>query len=31
MNTKKLGLETNDLLRMANKDIRDQRDILVNV
>lgn len=26
-----MGLETNDYMRMANKDLRDQRDVLVNV
>jgi hypothetical protein len=29
-NTKRLGLETNDYMRMANKDLRDQRDLLVS-
>ena len=26
-----MGLETHDLMRAANKDLRDQRDIVVNV
>jgi hypothetical protein len=30
-NTTKLGIETNEYMRMANKDIRDQRDVLFNV
>eukprot|EP00347_Sterkiella_histriomuscorum_P000114 403377125 len=30
-NTKKLGMEAGELMRAANKDLRDQRDILVNV
>ncbi len=31
LNVKKMGLETNELMRAANKDLRDQRDVLVNV
>ncbi|CDW81878.1 vesicle transport v-snare protein [Stylonychia lemnae] len=30
-NTKKMGTETAQILRVANKDLRDQRDILINV
>jgi hypothetical protein len=31
MNTKKMGLETGDIMRAANRDLRDQRDVLINV
>ncbi|CDW82184.1 vesicle transport through interaction with t-snares-like protein 1a [Stylonychia lemnae] len=30
-NTKKMGLETNEYIRLANRDLRDQRDILISV
>jgi hypothetical protein len=30
-NTKRVGLETHDIMRQANKELRDQRDIIVSV